>query len=116
MNCMKCGRDMEPGQVFCSRCLETMGRYPVSPSTVVILPRRDESQRRSPARRKLPPTMEQQLKRSRRRSRRLAVLLALAILGMLALGAILVLDRLQGQQLLPGQNYFVIETTRPETE
>ena len=42
MHCMKCGRDLEPGQVFCEECQAEMKKYPVKPGTVVQLPRRRE--------------------------------------------------------------------------
>ena len=40
MNCMKCGREIEEGQVFCIDCLKDMEKYPVRPGTAVHLPKR----------------------------------------------------------------------------
>lgn len=40
MNCMKCGRDIESGQAFCTGCLEKMKEYPVNQDVPVRLPRR----------------------------------------------------------------------------
>lgn len=41
--CMRCGREIEEGQVFCQDCLKEMSRYPVDPNTVVQIPLRKES-------------------------------------------------------------------------
>ena len=38
MSCMKCGREISLGQVFCKDCLEDMSRYPVNPATPVQIP------------------------------------------------------------------------------
>ena len=43
MNCMKCGRDVALGQVFCKECLADMANYPVQPGTPVVLPTRSAS-------------------------------------------------------------------------
>ncbi len=40
MNCLKCGRKMAPGLVFCEECQTEMEKYPVDPETPVILPNR----------------------------------------------------------------------------
>ena len=53
MNCMKCGREIALGQVFCKDCLADMAQYPIKPGTpvqlptqpAVTLPRRDRSVR-----------------------------------------------------------------------
>lgn len=39
MNCMKCGREVEEGQVFCQECLEQMEADPIRISTPVHIPR-----------------------------------------------------------------------------
>ena len=38
MNCMKCGREIALGQVFCKECLADMATYPIKPDTPVNLP------------------------------------------------------------------------------
>ena len=38
MNCMKCGREIALGQVFCKECLADMAEYPIKPGTPVLLP------------------------------------------------------------------------------
>ena len=57
MNCMKCGRDVALGQVFCKECLADMVKYPVQPGTPVILPNRSTTvqPRRVPSRKARKP-------------------------------------------------------------
>lgn len=38
MNCMKCGREIALGQVFCKECLADMATAPINPGTPVHLP------------------------------------------------------------------------------
>lgn len=40
MNCIRCGRETEEDQVFCSACLKDMDRHPVNPGTPIQLPNR----------------------------------------------------------------------------
>ena len=40
MHCMKCGIEIEDGQVFCESCLADMKRYPVKPEAKIQLPSR----------------------------------------------------------------------------
>lgn len=40
MSCMKCGKEVSAGQVFCDECLLEMEKYPVKPGTPVLLPNR----------------------------------------------------------------------------
>lgn len=117
MNCMKCGRDIEETQVFCPACLADMQKYPVRPGTAVLLPRRPES---TPLRKVLPKrkvlSPEEQVKRLRKKLRRLW----LGILGLLVVIVLLaypyVKDLLDGQTYLPGQNYTSILSTAPTGE
>ena len=66
MNCMKCGREMPLGQVFCKDCLADMANYPVKPGTPVVLPPSPEvnAARRGNTRKVRKP--EEQLSRLRR--------------------------------------------------
>lgn len=38
MNCMKCGREVDEGQVFCPKCLELMAQEPIKISVPVHIP------------------------------------------------------------------------------
>ena len=40
MSCMKCGRKVSEGQVFCPICLENAEKYPIKPGTPIQLPPR----------------------------------------------------------------------------
>ena len=40
MNCMKCGVEIQAGQVFCDHCLSVMEQHPVRPGTHIHLPKR----------------------------------------------------------------------------
>lgn len=106
MHCMKCGRDLEPGQVFCEECQAEMKKYPVKPGTVVQLPRRrEEAPNKKAARRRNPPTPEERIKALRRRVRSLSGLV-LILLGLIVFLAYpWVKDLLEEDQILPGQNY-----------
>ena len=114
MQCMKCGRDLQPGQVFCEECLAEMEKYPVKPGTVVLLPQyqRPNLQPKKVVKRTVP--LEEQLRKAKKRSRLLAWLLTAAItvaagLGYLAAALYIEYDG----KFLPGQNYSVISTDSP---
>ena len=107
MNCMKCGREVKEGQVFCWDCLADMEKYPVKPGTVVQLPRH----RSEPAvykkviPRKKVLTPEEQVKKLKRRIRRMAVgiLILLAVIATLLYP--MVAEIIEGSKPRPGQNY-----------
>ena len=42
MSCLKCGKEVSPGQVFCDTCLADMEQHPVKPGTPVIIPNRNK--------------------------------------------------------------------------
>ena len=109
MGCMKCGRDIVEGQVFCSECLEKIERYPVKPGTPVLLPnRRKEAPKKAPTRRKL--SSEEQIRRLRRLNRTLSFLLALSLMVSIFLGYIAVLHLMEEETFALGQNYTSIGT------
>ena len=116
MNCIKCGREMFDG-VFCPDCLADMERYPVKPGTVVQLPRRDHSSAaRKPYPRKRALPLEEQILILKKRIRTLSVLLILAVALTAALIYPAVSYILDGNALLPGQNYTAIIPTTEGTE
>ena len=112
MNCMKCGREVALGQVFCKECLSVMEQHPVKPDTPVQLPNRAAmaAGRRSTHSRKTRKPEEQIS-----RLRKLVVIQTLALLAVLA-GLVITILIVSGQmgdihpQVLPGQNYSTVET------
>ena len=123
MGCMKCGRDLEPGQVFCDRCREVMGRYPVKPGVVVQLPHRQPPVKKQPSRRRPTLSAEEQLAIVRRMLRRQILLILILLAMVIGLGWLSVRLYLDGEKkVLPGQNYYsnvsseTKETTLPTTE
>lgn len=115
MNCMKCGRDIEEGQVFCASCLEDMRQYPVKPGIAIQLPIRKEQpmlKKMVPKRKQaLPP--EEQVKVLKKRLRRI-IILWLITLCLLAATIYPTMEYFFGEQtLLPGQNYSTFIETNP---
>lgn len=108
MQCLKCGREISAGQVFCDACLEEMSHYPVRPGTPVHLPDRpdiSQQRRRKPRRIRKP---EEMIARLRGRSTAQTVLLLLLL-------AALTLSVLLNLQLLgyPGVHILPIRETKP---
>ena len=79
MSCMKCGRELEAGQMFCKECLAEMEAYPVKPETVVLLPKRKGSMafKKTRQRRQTP---EEQIAALEKRGRMLVAALFLSLL------------------------------------
>lgn len=110
MTCMKCGRDIEEGQVFCPGCLEDMAKYPVKPGIAVQLPGRKEgpAPKKAHPKRKQPPTPEEQVRTLKKRLRAV-VILWLVTLALLAVTIYPTVEFFLGKTLvLPGQNYTTI--------
>ena len=120
MGCMKCGRDVSAGQVFCDRCLEEMEKYPVKPGTVVRLPRRRETtvNKKTHSRRKTQIPPEEQVKHLKKILRKLVATVIFLSLLLGAAGYFTVVHLLENQAtFLPGQNYSSVtdgETTEAE--
>lgn len=109
MNCLRCGREKEEGNAFCSNCLLEMEKHPVSPNTVVVLPsHRSAPVRKGPLPRRPKPTQQQLLQKARRRCRNLAI--ATAVLSVLLAGVIAVSAWLyfRPKAAPTGQNYTAI--------
>ena len=106
MNCMKCGRDIEDGQVFCPICREQMEKYPVNPATAIVLPVRKQKAAPKRARRKAPPSSEELLKKARVRVRWLFILWLITFALLLAAAAAAIhLWEVPVAKFRPGQNY-----------
>ena len=110
MSCMKCGRDVAEGQVFCESCLADMDRYPVKITAPVQIPSRKSAdpRPRQPVRRKL--SSEEQIRRLRRHNRVLSFLLALSMMAAIFFGYIAVIHFMEEERFLPGQNYSTMAT------
>jgi len=82
VNCLKCGREIEEGQVFCSSCLDVMQKYPVKQGIAILLPHRKDLpvQKKSHLRRRQPVTPEEQILRLKRRLSRVVVLWLVTLL------------------------------------
>ena len=112
MGCLKCGRDVQEGQLFCASCLEVMQKYPVKANTAVQLPHRDEvpGGKKSSARRRQAPTAEEKLQTAKRFLRRILVLW-LITLGLLIASLYPAVRFLLGDSIkLTGQNYSTVST------
>ena len=72
VNCLKCGREIEEGQVFCNDCLVQMAKYPVKPGTAVQLPSRGSAavSKKVHSRRRTKAAPEEQLEALKKRIRR----------------------------------------------
>lgn len=113
MQCMKCGREIPGGQVFCDACLDDMEKYPVKPGTAFYLPSRGETepskkqpQHRRPA--SQPEEQVVQLKKRLKRTRTALVLAWLLLLGFIGAGVWYFYE--EEDVFLPGQNYSSIVT------
>ena len=121
MHCLKCGREMEEGQVFCQDCLLDMGRHPVDPNAVVFVPKAGTSanQKKSPRKRQRSP--EEQVLKLKRKVRLLTVLTVLLFVPVAAMIFTVALVY-QRYQFPRGQNYrsmvmtTTVETTEVETQ
>lgn len=117
MNCMKCGREIEEGQVFCGNCLEVMEKYPVKPGIAIQLPHRKETPvtKKVHIKRRQPPTPEEQIQKLKKRVRAF-VILWIVTLALLAATIYPTIQYFFGEDLLlPGQNYNTITTTEDAT-
>lgn len=114
MFCMKCGREVSAGQVFCEECLQDMAKHPVHPGTVVQLPKRTEvpAYRKHPRKRVI--SAEEQVRHLRRLVRGLVISLAVCIV-LIALLAYPAFQHLMEDHFSIGQNYSVVTTAPADT-
>ena len=117
VNCLKCGREIDEGQVFCNDCLVEMAKYPVKPGTAVLLPSRGDAavSKKAHSRRRGKTAAEEQLKALKNRIRILSVLLAVCILLLIVL-SVFTFRFLKEDDFLPGQNYSAVTATAASEE
>jgi hypothetical protein len=113
MNCMKCGREIALGQVFCKECLADMEQYPIKPGTPV--PQFDPAPAvavkrvAAPRKQKKPEELVIDLKKW---IIGLSISLLVVILSFSIVTAILVGQLENAENKVPaGQNYSSLDTT-----
>lgn len=115
MQCLKCGREISAGDVFCRECLADMAHYPIKPGTPLRIPQRQENtaaKKQAPRRPAVPA--EEQVKRLKRRLRLVSAVLAVVVaLGCLAAWLGYTYIKENRNKRLPGQNYSSVATTAP---
>lgn len=112
MKCMKCGREMESEQAFCSDCLLEMKKYPVNPDAHIHLPIRSHTAapRKQPSRRRnINP--EEQVKKLKKRLWILGSILVVTLALLCAMIYPTVNFFLRHYHLRPGQNYNTVTTS-----
>ena len=107
MNCMKCGREVDEGQVFCAECLESMAHDPINLNTPVMIPAQPPK-KASPRRPVFNP--EEEVKWLEKLNRNLClVLVLLAVTVLLLLIYVFNREFLDAVEEL-GRNYHVLES------
>ena len=110
MNCLKCGREIISGQVFCEECLLEMAKYPVDPDTPVAIPHRTQTANARKTAKKRTPSPAEQIASLRKLVRFLTALLIVFILLVLIL-IDPALAHLMKDNFAPGQNYSSYTST-----
>ena len=111
MNCLKCGREISDGNVFCQDCRAVMEKYPVKPTTSLQLPRRSEQEipKKTSKRRKVSP--EERIRKQKKIIRRMALVIAVLFVVICVLAGRIAqqeLARIREDQL--GKNYTTQES------
>lgn len=113
MNCMKCGREVALGQVFCKECLADMENYPIKPGTPVQLPTHTsstQSRRERPVRK--PKKPEEQIAILKKYVIGLSAALLAVTLAFTVTTAILSRKLEEAHNnAIPGQNYSTVDDT-----
>ena len=108
--CIKCGREITPGAVFCAECLADMEKHPVKPGTPVVLHTKPTTSiRRAPSRKVRKP--EEQIRSLKRTITWLWVLICLLIAGLGVTGYLLLTaPDTQSNVTGHGDNYQTTQT------
>lgn len=110
MNCIKCGREIPLGQVFCKECLAQMAEHPILPGTPVQLPVHKPQPPRKQSNSRKVRKPEEQIARLRRRVHGLIIaLIAVTLVGAVAISILVNVVIKSRSTVLPGQNYSTVE-------
>ena len=107
MNCMRCGREVEEGQVFCNECLELMESDPIRIATPVHIPRQPT---KGAATRRPVHHPEEEVRRLEKANERLRVWVILLAMAAVLLGMAVYHNEVAAVVDELGRNYSVIET------
>ena len=116
--CMKCGRELKSGEVFCETCQTEMEKYPVKPGVVVLLPHRPTHTPKSTKRHRYHQIpVEEQVVKLKKWVIGLWISLILALSAAGWLGWLQIQDWVEEQanRFLPGQNYSSDQNSAIET-
>ena len=107
MQCLRCGREIEEGQVFCFLCESIMVKHPVKPNTVVTIPERAIRDRKSNPRK--PARTEEDTEELRRTIRQLRLWVCMLMAALMLCVAVLTWQELSREkEPAIGQNYSSI--------
>ena len=107
MQCLRCGREIEEGQVFCFLCESIMVKHPVKPNTVVTIPERSVRIRTTPSRKPQRPEEDTDQLRRTILQLRLWICMLMAAL-MLCVGVLTWQELHREEKPAIGQNYHSI--------
>ena len=107
MQCLRCGREIEEGQVFCFLCESIMGKHPGKPNTVVTIPERAVRLRTTPSRKPQRPEEDTDQLRRTILQLRLWICMLMAAL-MLCVGVLTWQELNRDTEPAIGQNYHSI--------
>ena len=107
MYCMKCGREVEGGQVFCPKCLEQMEQDPIAIGTPVKIPSQPS---RSNSTRRPTVHLEEDLKRLERSCDRLRIWVILLAMATVLLAMAAYYKEVAHVVEDLGKNYSIVES------
>ena len=90
MECMKCGRETQKNNVFCADCLAEMEKYPVKQDTPVVLPQRQQKERKNNQKKSTKP--EDIIAQLQKRVRQLWIAVLILAVLLLAAGSALAVN------------------------
>lgn len=96
MPCIKCGRKVNEGQLFCASCLDNAEKYPIKPGTPVQLPPRVPAVVAKAKQKKPELRPEEQIRLLRSANRWLVTVLVVLLIAFILL-AVLILLMMDGK-------------------
>lgn len=110
MNCMKCGVEIQEGQVFCDHCLDIMNQHPIKPDAHVHLPKRSlapEAPKKA-QKKKRNLSQEEIISGLKLRILRLRLVVVILIFLLCVVGGLFAMNlHQQYNQALTGRNYTI---------